>query len=73
MITAREDSNWVSIAEQLSIEMDEAKLALLAKRLCYALDARPGQPTPAQTKRDMEQIAATCPVIEVPLGTGIER
>jgi hypothetical protein len=33
MITAREDSNWVSIAEQLSVEMDEAKLAILIKRL----------------------------------------
>jgi hypothetical protein len=29
MITSREDSNWVSIAEQLSLEMDEAKLAIL--------------------------------------------
>jgi hypothetical protein len=40
MITPREDSNWVSIAEQLSVEMDQAKLAILVKRLCCALDAR---------------------------------
>ena len=36
MITAREDSNWVSIAEQLGTEMDEAKLAILVKRLCFS-------------------------------------
>ena len=59
MITAREDSNWVSIAEQLSLEMDEAKLAILVKQLCGALDARHGPPTQDQTKRDIEQIAAT--------------
>ena len=58
MITAREDSNWVSIAEQLSVEMDEAKLAILIKRLCCALDARHGPPTQDQTKRDIERIAA---------------
>jgi hypothetical protein len=60
MIKPREDSNWVSIAEQLSIEMDEAKVAILVKRLCCALDARQGPPTQDQTKRDIEQIAATC-------------
>jgi hypothetical protein len=59
MITPREDSNWVSIAEQLSIEMDEAKLAILVKQLCCALDARHGPPTQDQAKRDIEQIAAT--------------
>jgi hypothetical protein len=74
MITAREDSNWVSIAEQLSVEMDEAKLAILIKRLCCALDARQGAPTQDQTKSDIEQIVAACPVmIKVPLGTGFER
>ncbi len=59
MITSREDSNWVSIAEQLSIEMDEAKLAILVKQLCCALDARHGLPTQGQTKRDIEQIVAS--------------
>lgn len=74
MITSRKDSNWVSIAEQLSIEMDEAKLAILVKRLCCALDAREGSPTQDQTKRDIEQIVAACPVvIKEPLGTGFER
>jgi hypothetical protein len=74
MITSREDSSWVSIAEQLSMEMDEAKVALLVKRLCCALDARQGQPTQDQATRDIQQLAAACPVIiKVPLGTGFER
>ena len=59
MTTSREDNNWVSIAEQLSTEMDEAKLAILVKQLCCALDARHGPPTQDQTKKDIEQIAAT--------------
>ena len=59
MITSREDSNWVSIAEQLSTEMDEAKLAILVKRLCCTLDARQGQPTQDQATRDIEQIVAS--------------
>jgi hypothetical protein len=59
MITSREDSNWVSIAEQLSLEMDEAKLAILVKQLCCALDARHGPTTQDQTKRDIEQIVAS--------------
>ena len=59
MITSREDSNWVSIAEQLSTEMDEAKLAILVKQLCSALDARHGAPTQDQATRDIEQIVAT--------------
>jgi hypothetical protein len=74
MITSREDSSWVSIAEQLSTEMDEAKLAILVKRLCCALDARQGQPTQDQATRDIEQIVAACPVvIKEPLGTRVER
>ncbi len=58
MIKPCEDSNWVSIAEQLSKEMDEAKLAILVKRLCCALDARHGPWAQDQTKRDVEQIVA---------------
>jgi hypothetical protein len=60
MLTPSEDRNWVSIAEQLSIEMDEAKLAILVKRLCCALDDRDGRPED-ETKRDIEQIVASCP------------
>jgi len=74
MITSREDSNWVSIAEQVSTEMDEAKLAILVKQLCCALDARQGAPTQDQATRDFEQIVAASPVmIKVPLGTGFDR
>ena len=51
MITPSEDSNWVSIAEQLSTEMDEAKVAILVKQLCCALDDRQGPPTQDQTER----------------------
>jgi hypothetical protein len=60
MITPSEDRNWVSIAEQLSVEMDEAKLAILVKRLCCALDDRDG-PAGNETKGDTEQTAASCP------------
>ena len=74
MITPCEDGTWVSIAEQLSIEMDEAKLAILVKRLCDALDARHGPPAQDQTKRDVEQMVAACSaVIEAPLGTELGR
>jgi hypothetical protein len=74
MITSRKDSNWVSIAEQLTVEMDEAKLAILVKQLCSALDVRQGPPTQDQTTRDLEQIAAAYPVmLRVPLGMRFER
>jgi hypothetical protein len=59
MITSREDNNWVSIAEQVSVELDEAKLAILVKQLCCALDARHGPPTKDQTKKGIEQIVAS--------------
>jgi len=56
MITSRADSNWVSIAERASIEMDDAKLGILIKQLCCALDACHGSLTQDQAKRDIEQI-----------------
>jgi hypothetical protein len=59
MITHSQDVDWVSIAEQVSVEMDSAKLAILVKRLCHALDARHGPPALDQTKRDIEQITAS--------------
>ena len=55
MITSREDRSWVSIAEQLSVEMDEAKLAILIKQLCCALDARQGTTTQDQMERNIER------------------
>ena len=68
MITPSEGGNWGSISEQLSLEMDEAKLKILIKRFCRALDARHG-PREDETKRDIEQIAASCPeMIRVQLG-----
>ena len=38
MATYTED--WVSIAEQVSVEMDLAKLMTLVEQLCNALDSR---------------------------------
>jgi len=58
MITPCENNNWVSIAEQVSLEMDSAKLAILVKRLCGALDARYG-PREDETKRDIEQLVVS--------------
>jgi len=40
MTTHSEDRDWISIAEQVSLEMDSAKLAILVDRLCSALDER---------------------------------
>jgi hypothetical protein len=40
-----EDKKWTSIAEQVSQEMDPAKLGVLVDQLCRALDDRRGQMT----------------------------
>jgi hypothetical protein len=40
MITHSQDENWISIAAQVAVEMDPAKLAILVDRLCCALDDR---------------------------------
>lgn len=40
MTMPSQDMNWVSIAEQASLEMDPAKLASLVEQLCRALDDR---------------------------------
>src|SRR5580700_2002965 len=34
MITHYQDQNWISIAEQVTVEMDSAKLAILLEQLC---------------------------------------
>ena len=60
MIMHSQDVDWVSIAEQVSVEMDSAKLAILVKRFCHALDAR-GAPAEDETKKEIEQIVASCP------------
>jgi hypothetical protein len=38
--TPSEDRTWISIAKQVSVEMDSAKLAVLIEQLCCALDNR---------------------------------
>ena len=40
MITEFQDRQWISIAEQVSVETDFAKLAILVEQLCCALDGR---------------------------------
>jgi hypothetical protein len=45
-----QDEKWYSLAEQVSREMDSAKLAKLVVQLCAALDERakpPPSPTPS--------------------------
>jgi hypothetical protein len=60
MTMPSQDRNWISIAEQASVETDPAKLAILVKRLCCALDDR-GTRAEDETKRESEQIVASCP------------
>jgi hypothetical protein len=43
-----EDQEWRDIARQVSIEMDPAKLTILAGKLCRALDERNEQRPQAQ-------------------------
>ena len=38
MITHSQDRDWIPIAEQVSLETDSAKLAILIEQLCCALD-----------------------------------
>jgi hypothetical protein len=40
MITHSQDRDWISIAEQVSVEKDSAKLVILVERLCCALNDR---------------------------------
>jgi hypothetical protein len=60
MTMPSQDRNWISIAEQVSVEKDPAKLAILVKRLCCALDDR-GRRAEDETQRESEQIFASCP------------
>jgi len=45
-----QDRDWVSIAEQVSVEMDPAKLATLVDQLCSALDDRKRATLPLASK-----------------------
>jgi hypothetical protein len=47
MDTDRRDVNWQSIAEQVSKEMDGAKLTILVAQLCQAFDERGKRPESA--------------------------
>ena len=58
MITPSEDRNWMSIAEQVTMEMDSAKLAILVERLCCALNDRGGS-AEDETKSNIEQVVAS--------------
>jgi hypothetical protein len=54
MTMTSQDRNWISIAEQASLEMDPAQLAILVKRLCRALDDR-GTCAGDETKRELSK------------------
>jgi len=43
MITPSQDRDWISLAEQVRVERDSTKLAILVKRLCCALEDRQRQ------------------------------
>jgi hypothetical protein len=62
MHTHSED--WISIAEQVTVEMDSTKLASLVERLCHALDDR-GRSADYETKNEIEQIVASCPGVSI--------
>jgi hypothetical protein len=38
MVTHPQDRDWKSIAEQVSVEMDPVKFAILVEQLCGALE-----------------------------------
>ena len=40
MVPTVQTSEWKILAEQASVEMDGAKLAVIVKKLCAALDAQ---------------------------------
>jgi hypothetical protein len=50
MMMPSKDSNWVSIAEQVTVETDSAKLAILLGRLCSALNDRKRAALPLTSK-----------------------
>lgn len=53
MITHLRDSDWIPIAEQVTLETDPAKLAILVEQLCCALDGwtKPALPSTEQNRR----------------------
>jgi hypothetical protein len=57
------NDEWMSLAQQVSVEMDHAKLAILVGRLCQAIDDR-GRLGANRNKREIEPIVgASCPTV----------
>lgn len=54
-----QDRDWMSIAEQVSVEMDSAKLAILVERLCSALDDRKRRALPLTYRNGKGVLEAT--------------
>jgi hypothetical protein len=54
----------MSIAEQVSNETNPARLAILVKQLCCALDDR-AVPAEDQTKTELEQILTSYPGVKI--------
>jgi hypothetical protein len=61
---ATHSESWMSIAEQVTDETNPAKLAILVKQLCCALDNR-GIPEEDQTKNELEQILTAYPGVRI--------
>ena len=57
MATNPKDQEWYSIAEQISKEMNPAKLGTLVLQLCAALDKRT-RPRAVETHSDAEDTSA---------------
>jgi hypothetical protein len=62
MVTRSE--NWMSIAEQVTHEVNPAMLATLIKQLCCALEDRV-VPAEDQTKTELEQILTSFPGVRI--------
>lgn len=61
---ATHSENWMSIAEQVTHEVNPAKLAALVQQLCCALDDRV-VPAEDQTKTELEQILTSYPGVKI--------
>lgn len=55
MVTHPQDRDWISIAEQVSVEMDPVKLAILVEQLCGALESgrKAALPSTDQNRRGL--------------------
>jgi hypothetical protein len=62
MVTRSE--SWMSIAEQVTHEVNPAKLVTLVKQLCCALEDR-AVPAEDQTKTELEHILTSFPGVRI--------